>query len=327
MKYQIALFEVFAEEETAIRLFLPSGLDVFITADTIQESGLNDLPAPIISVRTQSIFPPAWLSDLKAVLTRSTGYDHLLELRDRFNYQGAGGYLPLYCHRAVAEQAAMIWLALMRRLPLQMRQMNSFSRDGLSGSECQGRTLAVFGVGNIGAEVVAIGRGLGMKVLGVDPVQRFPDQIEYTTAENALKQADIISCCMNLNPDNVNYFNLDKWRTVKPGTIFVNVARGEQSPATALLAALREGYLGAVGLDVYPEEKTWADHLRNNQPAEQPEIIALRQLKEMPHVLFTPHNAFNTRESVHRKAEQSVEQLKTFLKEHRFLWPVPDPTC
>jgi D-lactate dehydrogenase len=62
----------------------------------------------------------------------------------------------------------------MRKLPKQMSQFSSFYRDGITGREIQGKTLLVVGVGNIGYEIVRIGRGLDMTVYGVDIVKNTP---------------------------------------------------------------------------------------------------------------------------------------------------------
>ena len=66
--------------------------------------------------------------------------------------------------RAVAEQAILLVMALLRKLPQQTQQFPRFHRDGLTGHECAGKKLLVVGVGNIGSEVVRIGQALGMAV-------------------------------------------------------------------------------------------------------------------------------------------------------------------
>ena len=100
------------------------------------------------------------------------------------------GYLPRYCNRAVAEQVLLMWLALLRRLPRQVQQFHRFERDGLTGAESQGKTLAVVGVGNIGAEVVKIGKAMDMEVLGVDIVERH-DFVHYVEIDEALSRIEM----------------------------------------------------------------------------------------------------------------------------------------
>ena len=74
----IFFFEAFKEEEKVIRHYLPSELYAYYTWQTIQEYGSELPPAPFISLRTQSEIPVSWAPSLKGILSRSTGYDHLL---------------------------------------------------------------------------------------------------------------------------------------------------------------------------------------------------------------------------------------------------------
>ena len=147
---------------SALRQLLPATIDAGYTDHTIQEAGHAAPPSKLISIRTQSTLPLVWATEIEAVLSRSTGYDHLAAYVKAIGRPLAFGYLPLYCHRAVAEHAMLLWMALLRRLPLQMRQFAAFHRDGLTGAECAGRTLVVVGIGHIGGEVCRIGRALGI---------------------------------------------------------------------------------------------------------------------------------------------------------------------
>jgi D-lactate dehydrogenase len=52
-------------------------------------------------------------------------------------------------------------------------------------------------------------------------------------------------------------------------------------------------------------------------------VQATLELAKRPNVICTPHNAFNTLESVERKSLQSVQQIEHFLKEGKFLWTLP----
>lgn len=324
-QYQVFFYEAFEEEKAALEKYNNGMIDAGYDWKTIQEARHKTPPAPVISVRTQSQIPPQWKNSIKAILTRSTGYDHLVEYRDDNEAENVVmGYLPLYCNRAVAEQAMMFWSALLRRLSRQLNQFRCFHRDGLTGGECSGRTLAVFGVGNIGREVVRIGRGLDMRVMGVDIEPRFND-VEYCSPDAALAAADVIVCAMNLTDENRGYFDYKRLSQVRPGTIFVNIARGELSPPSDLLRLLNDGILGGLGLDVYPDEKKLGPTLRGEKPEQGAEYNAIAALLERDDVLLTPHNAFNTQEAVERKSEQSIQQLLFFQKTgNEFLWPVPD---
>jgi D-lactate dehydrogenase len=323
--HDVYFYEAFQEEAESLRRLLPTRVSAGYTNLTIQEAAHRSPPARLISVRTQSILPAAWAPALDAILSRSTGYDHLAAYAAATDRRVSLGYLPLYCHRAVAEQAMLLWMALLRRLPRQVRQFGDFHRDGLTGEECQGRTLVVVGVGHIGVETCRIGRALGMHVMGVD---RAPNDAEivYADADVALPQADVVVCAMDLNDSNRGYFDAARLRQIKQGAIFVNISRGELSPSSALLDALRLGRLAGVGLDVFDHEPELAVALRTGQPSDDPEVRATMELARRDDVVCTPHNAFNTLEAVERKSEHSVQQITAILDRGEFLWPVPAPS-
>lgn len=320
--HDVFFYEAFAEEEAELRKLLPGHINAGFADPTIQETGHTAPASRLISTRNQSRVPLAWRDKVDGILTRSTGYDHLLEFAAMPQPAPRLGYLPLYCHRAVAEQALMMWMALLRKLPRQVQQFRSFNRDGLTGRECQGRTLLVVGVGNIGNEICLIGRALGMRVLGVDLDPRYPE-IEFVAVEDGLPQADVVVCAMDLNASNHNYFHAERLRLVKQGAVFVNISRGELSRSTVLLDALRSGKLAAVGLDVYDHEPALALALRRGQSSDDSEVLATLELAKMENVICAPHNAFNSDEAVERKSEHSVRQIVAFLKTGQFEWPVP----
>jgi D-lactate dehydrogenase len=322
---RIHFYEAFEEEQQLLRALMPPGLEATYTDATIQEAGDVSPPAGLISIRTQSVIPPLWADALEGILSRSAGYDHLSAyLRDTATALPCG-YLPRYCQRAVAEQALLLWLALLRRLPRQQAQVRTFHRDGLTGTECAGRNLMVVGVGNIGYEIYGLGRDIGMRVQGVDLEQKHED-VCYVKPIDGARDADVIVCAMNLTADNHAYFDRDFFSHCTGHPVFVNIARGEMSPPQELLHCLDTGLLGGVGLDVYEDEPLLAAALRSKQPTahDAPEVLGtVRQLLERDNVILTPHNAFNTEESVQRKAEQSVAQVCQFLETGHFKWHIP----
>lgn len=318
----IFFFEAFEEEQAALKKYNAEEFDAGYTWKTIQEYGASEPPSDIISVRTQSKIPPEWAGKLKAILTRSTGFDHLTAYQHETAAKNLKcGYLPLYCNRAVAEQALTLWMALLRKLPRQISHFQSFKRDGITGGETCGRNLLVVGVGNIGSEVVKIGQSLGMNVKAVDPQEKF-NFVNYSTYEEAAPQADIIVAAMDLNPSSQGYFDYSRLKQAKPGAIFINIARGELSPLDGLLRLLEENHISALGMDVYENEKMIGPAMRGEISSETPQLQALKKLAKLDNVIFTPHNSFNTAEAVEKKSEQSIQQLKEFKKSGNFLWNI-----
>ncbi|HMO04361.1 MAG TPA: NAD(P)-dependent oxidoreductase [Kiritimatiellia bacterium] len=316
----IYFYEVFDEEAVALRRYLPADWTVGMTSAAIQETDHRSPPASVISTRTQSIIPPEWAPKLAGILSRSAGFDHLQRFLSSAPTRIPVGHLFAYSGRAVAEHAVLLWMALLHRLPRQLQAMACFQRDHLTGRECHGRTLCLFGAGDIGGHIASIGRGLGMRVLAVDPVRRWPD-LTYVDKDTAVPEADVAVCAMNLNETNDRYFDPPTLAALKPGAVLVNVARGEFTRCTDVLDALTSGHLGGVGLDVYAAESIIAAGLRAGSPPDHPEYRAFAALRTRDDAILTPHNAFNTLEAVERKSQQSVRQL-SYFRQHGHFSPV-----
>src|SRR3954453_1445030 len=105
----------------------------------------------------------AQLPSLRAVVTRSTGYDHidLAACRERGIVVSN---VPTYGENTVAEHTFGLILALSRKIhqAYVRTARGDFSLEGLRGIDLKGRTLGVLGTGNIGLHVIRIARGFGM---------------------------------------------------------------------------------------------------------------------------------------------------------------------
>jgi D-lactate dehydrogenase len=330
MSYTVAFFEAFDEEEKLLRKLLPKDMDCFFTRKTIQEADLDIPPAPIISIRTQSLIPSEWADQINALITRSTGYDHITayctETRKIIN----AAYLPDYAGRAVAEQAMLLWTALLRKLELQRESFDSFHRDEMTGRELIGRSLTVLGVGRIGSQIVDIGLGLKMNVVGVDIAPRKINKLKYMGLDEGIKCAEILVCALPLTDKTLGMLNYNLLKKLQPNAIFINIARGEISPAKDLLKLLEDGSLAGAALDVYDYEKELASVLRDGKAPDniindkaKESVDAILKMRRRNDVLLTPHNAFNTIESVKRKSKQTVDNLLVYLKTGNFLTPIP----
>jgi len=324
-------YETFAEEKELLQKYLPVNITAEFTPHTIQESKHQKPEAKLISIRTQSRIPAHWQVP---IISRSTGYDHLTEHAKNIPC----GYLPHYCNRAVAEQAMVLWMNLLRKMPAQIKHFHTFNRDALTGHELQGKKVVIFGVGKIGYEIHQLAKALGMEALGVDIYQNYAD-VKYLAPEVGIATADIIVCAMNLFANNKKYFHYDFLKQAKKGTLFVNISRGELSPTKDLLRLLQEEHLGGVALDVFDNEDIISEHLRgccsateatressdsrSGKKEEHEDVKTLLALQQHHNVILTPHNSFNTHEAVVRKCQQTVQQIESFLQNGVLVWKVP----
>ncbi|OGX38399.1 MAG: hypothetical protein A3G91_03265 [Omnitrophica WOR_2 bacterium RIFCSPLOWO2_12_FULL_50_9] len=320
----VVFYEMFEEEKEAIKRFLPKDVKAQFIAQTVQGQNKSFPPAKVISIRTQSRIPPSWAPHLKGILTRSQGYDHLASYCRESGIHIPCGYLGDYCSRAVAEQAVIAMMVLLRKLKKQIRVFEIFSRDRLTGAECRGRHALIVGVGCIGAQIVDIAQGLRMEVKGVDIAPKLKD-IEYVSLNEGIRWADVVFCACCLTEQTRGMLHYRVLRKARKGLIFINIARGEISPIEDLERLLSEGILGGLSLDVYEQESAVADYFKGHRRSANAVIKKILKLKDRDGVLFTPHNAFNTQEALEAKARLSAQAVQYFLQKETF--PLAVPNC
>ena len=309
---RLKFYECFKEEQAAIKQRLPKKVTAVFTEYTIQASGDKEPPGTLISIRTQSQIPDNWSGKLKGILTRAQGYDHLIAYRKKTKTQAALGYLGGYCARAVAEQAVMAMLCLMRKLNQQRENFQSFSRGGLTGVECLGKNALIVGVGHIGKEIVRVAHALGLNVKGVD-VKKTIKNLEYVNLSRGIVWADVIFVAADLNDKTQRMIDYKLLKRSRRKPFLINVARGEITPAADLCRLLKANILSGLYLDVFENESRLAGYLSGNSKAKDKTINALLKLSKDKNVLFTPHNAFNSKEALARKAALSVEAITSFM--------------
>jgi D-lactate dehydrogenase len=217
-------------------------------------------------------------------------------------------------------------LNLMRKIYYaidQIKETESFDLKNLRGEELYGKTLGVIGTGKIGKEVIKLAKAFGMNILAYDA---FPDEnfakeynVTYTSLEELLKNSDVITIHVNLNPSTYHLINKENIKLIRPGAYLINTARGGIVETEALLYALKDGILKGAALDVLEEETEIKEELELlvKQEIKEDEIKTLWQnhiLMKMPNVLITPHNAFNSKEAIERILTTTIENIKKFLE-------------
>ncbi|MBI2573914.1 MAG: hydroxyacid dehydrogenase [Candidatus Wildermuthbacteria bacterium] len=283
--------------------------------------------ADIVSVFVDSAIDKAALDAmpaLKCIAARSTGYDHIdiAECKKRGIVVSS---VPTYGEYTVAEYAFALILCLSRNIYQaydQIRETGSFSQQGLRGFDLRGKTLGVVGCGKIGRHVVAIGRRFEMNVLVHDTQAdgKFLKDMGAASAsfEELLSQSDIVTLHVPYIPATHHLMNGKTIATMKKGAYLINTSRGGIVETEALVKALKEGHLGGAGLDVLEEEGAIRDELDFLMKGDLKEhnlktILANHILIDMPNVIITPHNAFNTTEALQRILDTTAENIAGFL--------------
>ncbi|MBN2880988.1 hydroxyacid dehydrogenase [Candidatus Woesearchaeota archaeon] len=260
------------------------------------------------------------MPNLKVLNTRSTGFDHI-DIEECKSRNIPVCNVPFYGENTVAEHTFALILSLSRNIHKSyVRTLNEdFSIDGLTGFDLKGKTLGIIGGGHIGMHVAKFAKGFGMNVLVFDLFkQSFLSEVigfEYAELNDILKTADIVSLHVPYNPHTHHLINAEKISTMKDGAIIINTARGQLIDTDALYDALQLGKIGGAGLDVLEgeefikEEKELLHGDSNNEKWKT--IVRNQAICKMDNVVFTPHNAFNSKEALQRILDTSIENLKT----------------
>jgi D-3-phosphoglycerate dehydrogenase len=153
------------------------------------------------------------------------------------------------------------------------------------GTEINGKTLGVVGLGRIGFLTALRARALGMHIIAhdnfisPDAVAVSESRAELVSLEELLRRSDFVSCHAPLTPATRHLFNYGRFAQMKPTAYFLNLARGEIVHEADLARALADRRLAGAALDVREQEPAPASPLNG-----------------LENVILTPHIAAFTRE-------------------------------
>lgn len=261
------------------------------------------------------------LPNLKLIATRSTGFDHI-DI-DTCRSRGiAVSNVPSYGENTVAEHSMALLLMMARKVHQSVLQVRSGRIDlaQLTGFDLQGKTIGVVGAGHIGLHVIRIARGFGMRVLAYD-VRREPflaDLLgfEYATMDRLLEESDIVTLHCPLTDETHHLLGREQFARMKTGALLINTSRGGLVDTDALVESLESGKLAGAGLDVLEGEELIKEEKQLlQQPVDVERLRTLvrnRILLSREDVVFTPHNAFNSREALIRILEVTLANLEAF---------------
>ncbi|GAB4248037.1 MAG: D-2-hydroxyacid dehydrogenase [Saprospiraceae bacterium] len=167
-------------------------------------------------------------------------------------------------------------------------------------TELQGKTLGIYGLGKIGNKVADIGLALGMRVLAhhKHPERDARPGVSFVDFDELLKNSDVLSLHAPLSRQNQGIINRRGLALMKPDAILINTGRGGLLVEQDLVEALRSKTIAAACLDVMEQEPPPAGH----------------PLFSLDNCIITPHNAWVTKEARQRLLNESVENVRAFIK-------------
>ncbi len=247
---------------------------------------------------------------IRLIVQRAVGVDNIdLDAARSLGIRVA--HVPAYSPESVAEQAAVLLLALARHLPQARTHMQhgNFALDGLLGFTLHKKTIGIVGMGRIGLAFARILCGFGCRVIAHSRSAFQSADVEAVSLETLWREADVISLHCPLTPATRHLVNADSLRTAKPGLVLINTARGGVVDTAAVLDALDAGRLAAYGADVYENEA--CVFFRDCSVCGYDDPL-LKRLIAHPRALVTPHQAFFTHEALREIATSVAASVAAY---------------
>jgi D-lactate dehydrogenase len=227
--------------------------------------------------------------------------------------------VPAYSPYAVAEHTVALILSLNRKICRAYARVRdgNFALDGLLGFDLHGRTVGIVGTGKVGMLVARIMHGFGCTLLGYDVSPNDECQamgLTYVPLAELWQRADIITLHAPLTAETRHLVDARALGTMKDGVMIVNTGRGALIDTPAVVAGLKSGRIGYLGLDVYEEEEALFFEDSSSQVM-QDDVFA--RLLTFSNVIVTGHQGFFTREALEAIAQTTLANLSAFERGER----------
>lgn len=221
--------------------------------------------------------------------------------------------VPAYSPHGVAEHAVALILALNRKIIRANNRVHegNFALEGLMGVELFGSVVGIVGTGKIGTCMARIMKGFGCQVIGYDEHINPECQalgLTYVPKEELYRTSDIISLHLPLMPTTHHMINDQAVKQMKTGVMLINTSRGGLIDTTAVVAGLKTGKIGYLGLDVYEEESLFFQDFSGH--VIQDDVFA--RLLTFSNVIVTGHQAFFTSNALTNIAETTLMNVRGF---------------
>src|SRR5476651_1129270 len=170
------------------------------------------------------------------------------------------------------------------------------------GTEIEGKTLGVVGLGKLGAKVSALAKAFGMNVIAWSPnltAERCKEVgVGYATKEELFATADIITVHLVLSQRSRGLVGAADLARMKPTGYLVNTARGPIVDEAALLETLQQRKIAGAAIDVFSVETLPVDH----------------PFRKLDNIVLTPHLGYVTEEGFRNHYSQMVEGIDAWIK-------------
>jgi len=208
---------------------------------------------------------------------------------------------------AVSELVLSLMFGLARFINVADATMKAgkWEKKVLKGTELAGKTLGILGVGKIGSDVAKMANGIGMNVVGFDPILDDSKFSEYGIKKLSLDElysvSDYITLHVPSNEKTKNMINKDSISKMKDGVRIINCARGGIVNEQDLKDALESGKVTGAGVDVYSKEPIASDN----------------PLLTAKNIILTPHLGASTSEAQENVGVMIANQIKAYIENNK----------
>lgn len=221
--------------------------------------------------------------NLKVISLVSVGFDHI-DIEAATKHKIGVGHTPDVLSKATADTAFLLMLATSRKAFYHHKRIIDGNWDfyepnhGL-GIDIHGKTLGIFGLGNIGYEMAKLCKNaFNMDIIYHNRSSNEMAEKELgakkVSFEELLKQSDVLSVHTNLTDETKDKFNAGTFFKMKPTAIFINSGRGGIHNEKDLIKALQDKTIWGAGLDV-----TNPEPMDRNNP-----LLSMESVAVLPHI-------------------------------------------
>jgi len=299
---------VFADLDIERSLLEPIGAEIVLAPSTDEKTlaGLaREADALMVCYATVSrpVVEAAAEGGVRVISRYGIGYDNV-----DVEAASARGILvtnvPDYCLDEVADHTIALLLAAARGIA---RASRSVRDGGWSAQEFEihslsGQQLTLVGIGRIGAKTAERARAFGLRVVAYDPYVTEPPVVGVELASSlreALAEADFVSLHVPMSDENRRLIDEQTIAQMRRAPTLINTARGGLVDLEAVTAALDDGRLAGVALDVTDPEPLPSDH----------------PLRTHARAIVTPHIAFRSVQAQAELQRRTAEEVYRALRD------------
>ena len=318
---KILMTSVRDDEQAAIKQFAQEhDIEIITTPKLIDDvvdltAGVDGLVIQQRSPVDPTVYPQLKANGLKQIATRTAGFD-MVDIQAAHDNGLTVTNVPAYSPRSVAEHALMQIFRLLRKSYRFDTQVASGDFRWFSDEqalEIHTATIGIIGVGRIGGTLAKLLKALGARVLGFDvrPREEMRGIVDYVSKEDLLKQSDVVSLHVDLNPSSTGLLTAADFALMKPTASLVNASRGPVVVTADLVAALKDHQLAAAALDTFEGENEVV--MTDRREKGLADVPLVEELYAMDNVILTPHIAFFTNLAVKNMVDFALEDVLLIL--------------